>query len=168
MKYLYLSISGLLFLILIILLLQEGERLNVKEEAAQISRSFHETGEFEVALNLLIPRVPVPKVPLKDLFSDPRKHGATSRNNIEQVDSVVTESIKATRTITIATPPRLIGVIIRDSETRAFFVENDKLYSLKQGDALAGRYRISSIASDKVSIKEVSTGVSRNIYIKDE
>lgn len=168
MKYLYLSVGIVLLTVVVFSSKFTAEdELGKKNGVVGIYQGFDEGGELGATLDLIVPREPIPKVPLKDLFADPLKSNV-EKQNIEQTVEAATESVDGKQSINIITPPRLIGVVIRDSGARAFFADNDKLYSLKQGDTLVGRYQVALITPEKVNVKEISTGLSRNIYIKDE
>ncbi len=129
--------------------------------------SVEKSGDIGNALKLLVSNKSIPRLPLKDLFAAP------AEKTVQDPRAVIADTAdlkpgKVAAIQKISTTPRLIGVVLRRSETRAFFVDKDKTYSLKRGDTLAGRYRIISITSDKVNVREISTGLSRSIFIKDE
>jgi hypothetical protein len=126
-----------------------------------------EAADVGVTLDLLFSQRAIPRIPLKELFSDP------SVKKVEEMPATTQTPTQdqaaendADRKITV--PPRLIGVLIRSSGGRAFFVDDENAYSLSRGDELAGRYRITEITPEKVGLREISTGLSRTIYVKDE
>lgn len=108
----------------------------------------------------------IPKTPLKDIFFDSKKYQENMLENDNKAPLI--ENSTATKNNKIITIPHLVGIVIRRNEAKALFIDGDQSYSLKKGDRLAGRYRIQSISSDKVKIIDISSKLSRTIYIMDE
>lgn len=167
MKYLYLAILAPAFVAISWVTLNGTDNAGIASEFLPAHHDINETGDVTETLSLLVPRKPIPRIPLKDLFVDP------ASRKVEEERIVLKEvqhspQVEAEKSSKITTTPRLVGILIRSTEAKAFFVDNDKAYSLKKGDKLSGRYRITAISSDRVNITEISTGLSRTIYAKDE
>lgn len=144
----------------------EGDSALDKDKVMVAINELTGTADLTLALDMLVSNKPIPKTPVKDLFANPAD---------ERVRQVHEELINVNDTLppkkeeqVVTSFPELFGVVIRQSESRAFFIDNGETYALKVGDVLAGRYRISEISPVKVNIREVSTGLSKNIYIKNE
>ena len=110
-----------------------------------------------------------PRLALRNLFgaatdsSEGKKLGAWRSDTKQPLSRpVVTQSAP-----TIKSTPDLLGIVIRDKDSKAFFTENDKLYALRRGDVLKGQYRIVSIREKKVVVKELSSGLKKTIFIKE-
>ncbi len=125
--------------------------------------------DVQVLMKTLMGGQEIPRVVLRDLFSD----GASEAKLVNKdIQSNVSNRKKSTTTLTrpsvkISGPPVLMGVVIRKSGAKAFFVEKDKLFSVSRGDTLKGQYRIISIRDKQVDIRELHTGLTRTIFIKD-
>lgn len=168
MKYPYLILIGVVSVAAISLVaFNKSDEVLSGRGAERSEPGMEESGDLGSALKMLVSNKSIPRIPLKDLFADPAEN-SLKQQRTELSTARITTPVDVGSNRKTSTTPRLIGVVLRESETRAFFVDNDKTYSLKRGDTLAGRYRIVSITSDKVNIREISTGLSRSIFIKDE
>jgi hypothetical protein len=61
--------------------------------------------------------------------------------------------------------PRLIGIVIREHESRAFFT-GKQFYTVAKGDVVAGRYRITAIQPEQVQVFDKRTGSRRTLRMK--
>ena len=50
------------------------------------------------------------------------------------------------------------GVIFRGEKGQAFFRRSDEIYTVSDGDEVAGLYRVEKITADSVALKEIATG----------
>ena len=53
---------------------------------------------------------------------------------------------------------RLEGVIFRGEKGQAFLRRSDEIYTVSDGDEVAGLYRVEKITADSVALKEIATG----------
>lgn len=167
MKYRYLIVLLPAFVVVLWGVVGGPDDVAVNNEFLTSYLDNDQAGDIGETLNLLVSQQPIPRIPLKDLFADP----ASKKLEAERIAAKrvqLTAPVEPAKSRKITTTPRLIGILIRSSEAKAFFVDNDKAYSLRKGDKLAGRYRITAIRSDRVNITELSTGLSRTIYAKEE
>lgn len=168
MKYHSIATIVTLSLIVISLLAYKSVAVSPDDNVSEdLPDATEETVELGRVIRLLVADRDVPKFPLKDIFADPEvkkdEEERLARKKVQQ-----SASNNAPKTIKVTTIPRLVGIVIRQSGAKALFVENDKPYLLGEGGVLAGRYRITEISSEKVHVREVSTGLRRTIFVKDE
>lgn len=111
----------------------------------------------------------IPKMPIRNIFAEkeaPEKKASGIVSHRPLVAPLVKPAVKVKKKVSSSSLPRLIGIVIRDTESRAFFV-GDKFYTVSKGDTVAGRYRITAIQPEKVQVVDKSTGTRQTIRMKN-
>lgn len=135
-------------------------RMNFDQATAPADR----LAEVHSSLESLRAFEPVPAMALRDLFYPPSGRSRTAGE--ERVESTLfaREPVAAEAPeIVIHAPPKLVGVAIKSTGREAYFLKDDKAYTVREGGRLTERYSVERIEPKRIRLRDSATGLSRMI-----
>jgi hypothetical protein len=112
---------------------------------------------------------PVPLPPLRNPFVFTPREPAVRHEHQPRVDAAAPEAVQ----LPVEPAIELIGMTTNQSPTgvvRTAVVSalSGELFLVKEGDQIAARYRVASVAADAVELTDLLSGTTRRLTLKNE